>query len=261
MLGYIIYEDTEGKKDYINRHIQYMKEKGVQLELVMLDELRYKHTPDFAIMRAIAPNVSKSLENKGVRVFNNSLVSEICNDKLKTYLLMKENGITYPTLYKKTEEITQYPVVVKSRNGHGGTEVFKADNRDEAERYLHRLEGRGIIQQFVDTPGKDLRVYVIGDKIVGAMLRKSTTDFRSNFCLGGSASVYKLSKSEEELTKRISSLLKFDYVGIDFIFHRGKIIFNEIEDVVGSRMLYTYTDIDIVKIYVDYILKEMKWIF
>ena len=41
------------------------------------------------------------------------------------------------------------------------------------------------------------------------------------------------------------------------MFHEGKIIFNEMEDVVGARMLYTYTDIDIVEIYLNFIISQI----
>ena len=42
------------------------------------------------------------------------------------------------------------------------------------------------------------KVYVIGGKIITAMLRISDKDFRSNFCLGGRAEVYNLSDEERE---------------------------------------------------------------
>ena len=63
----------------------------------------------------------------------------------------------------------------------------------------------------------------------------------------------------EEIKKveKITKLFDFDFVGIDFVFDNGKIIFNEIEDVVGSRMVYTYTDIDIVDIYIKYLLTKL----
>ena len=89
------------------------------------------------------------------------------------------------------------------------------------------------------------------------MLRISDKDFRSNFCLGGRAEVYNLSDEEREKVEKVIRLFDFDFVGIDFIFNNGKIVFNEIEDVVGSRMVYTYTDIDIVEMYVDYILEKV----
>lgn len=45
--------------------------------------------------------------------------------------------------------------------------------------------------------GKDLRVFVVGKEIIGAVLRESTTDFRANFTLGGDARLYSLNDSEE----------------------------------------------------------------
>ena len=48
-----------------------------------------------------------------------------------------------------------------------------------------------------------------------------------------------------------------DYIGIDFLFDNGHLIFNEIEDTVGARMVYDKTDIDIIKLYCNYIKKEV----
>ena len=87
------------------------------------------------------------------------------------------------------------------------------------------------------------------------MLRSSQNDFRSNFSLGGSASVYTLSAEEKEMVTRLTEGLDIGHCGIDFIFDNGEPVFNEIEDVVGSRMLYKYTDIDVVEEYVEYINK------
>ena len=101
-------------------------------------------------------------------------------------------------------------------------------------------------------------MWLIGGEIICAVLRQSDSDFRSNFCLGGKALPYKLSASEEALVLKIASLLKFDYIGIDFVFNEGKIVFNEIEDSVGARMVYEKTDIDILRLYCDYIKKEMN---
>ena len=108
-----------------------------------------------------------------------------------------------------------------------------------------------------DTPGKDLRVYVTGNRITACMLRTSETDFRSNFCLGGQARVYTLSGEEEKMLKKIMSHLSIGHCGIDFLFHQDHLIFNELEDVVGSRMLYSYTDIDVVDDYIAYILSAL----
>ena len=101
-------------------------------------------------------------------------------------------------------------------------------------------------------------MWLIGGEIICSILRESKTDFRSNFCLGGSATPYTLSKEETALVMKIQSLIKYDYIGIDFVFDKGRAVFNEIEDSVGARMVYTCTNTDILSLYCDYIKKEMS---
>ena len=60
------------------------------------------------------------------------------------------------------------------------------------------------------------------------------------------------------MCEKIAALLKPDLVGIDFIFHRGKTYLNEIEDAVGTRMLYQFTDFDPVDLYMQHILHTLS---
>ena len=57
---------------------------------------------------------------------------------------------------------------------------------------------------------------------------------------------------------KLREALDFDFVGVDFIRHDGRWVLNEIEDVVGTRMIYALTDIDAADKYIDYILKNKK---
>ena len=120
------------------------------------------------------------------------------------------------------------------------------------------FENGFVYQKPASDLGKDLRVWLIGGKIEAAILRESKNDFRANFCLGGRASLYLLSDEEKRLIYKIASLIKYDYIGIDFVFNSGKIVFNEIEDSVGARMLYSLTDIDIIKRFCGHIIHEME---
>ena len=110
-----------------------------------------------------------------------------------------------------------------------------------------------IYQKLASDTGKDLRVYITGNKVTAAMLRTSENDFRSNFSLGGKASVCTLSAEEKAMVEKMIDGLDIGHCGIDLIFDNGEPVFNEIEDVVGSRMLYKYTDIDVVEEFVEYI--------
>lgn len=261
MTGWLIYTPEEAKRNH--RFISFWMEsaaaRGVDLKLRFADQPLLAPFPDFAVVRTIRPDLSFRLEQNGVHVYNPASVSACCNDKWKTYQLAASLGIPFPpTEYVPDPAVLQtnaYPYVLKSCAGHGGTQVFLVRNEEEAALSRQALAGiPSVLQAPVSDLGRDVRVYVLGDRILAAMLRTSVKEFRSNFCLGGTASPYALSPHELEMVRAFTSALPFGLAGIDFMFHKGEAVFNEIEDVVGCRMLYTHTDIHPVEEYLDWIL-------
>ena len=93
------------------------------------------------------------------------------------------------------------------------------------------------------------------------MLRTAGSEeaFRANFSLGGTASLITPTREERFMATELAEALPSDFIGIDIIYDKGgSPVFNEIEDAVGSRMLYTYTDIDIIKQFAEHILKTVS---
>lgn len=264
MKGWLLYsrEGAARNRTFIDFWFFAAKERGVVLELHLTDGPLPETRPDFAVMRDMNPALSFRLEAMGIPVFNPARVSECCNDKWSTYRLASKLGVPFP----KTEFIPDpalmpphpFPYVLKACGGHGGTQVFLVRNETEAKTVSEALCGiPSVLQEPVSDLGKDLRVYVLGKQVIAAMLRVSKTDFRSNFCLGGSAVPYTLSPHEKEIVDAFASALPLGLAGIDLIFHESKALFNEIEDVVGCRMLYSMTDIRPVELYLDWILKQL----
>lgn len=235
MSGILIYTKEEAQRN------RFAIEKFTnELDVRLVDE-GYRGNADFVINRTNNYKIAEYFEQNGIRVFNPSALSKIANDKEKCYRLMEANGIEImPINYTGT------PAVKKKVDGHGGSEVYMITEPEPFE------EGY-VYQKPCDTLGKDLRVWVIGKKIITAILRQSKNDFRSNYCLGGCAMPYTLKDNEIMLVNKISGIVDGDYIGIDFIFHEGRLVFNEIEDTVGARMVYDKTDIDIISLYCDYI--------
>lgn len=275
-------EDAVRNRAYIEMYQRYAPEYGMECELVYVEELQYgvrngepylskrskadnylKDLPDFAIVRAILPSLNKQLELLGIPCLNNYQVSSICNDKAECYRYLSGRGIPMPdTLFVANKEIAGFlekcPVgtVLKAVDGHGGSQVCLYDGNSEE---ILRIIGRSdmVAQEKVGNKNSDLRVYVIGGNILASVLRESNEGFRANFSLGGRVSLYSLNAVEQELIQKIIDLFDFDMVGIDFILDdNGNLVFNEIEDVVGARMLYQCSDIDIVKEYLSYISKR-----
>lgn len=248
MRAWLIYDEqgAERNKDYIRMHEQIGKQFDIDFELCIKErDIWCEHElPDFAIVRTIDPLLTKRIEHLGVPVFNNGMVSEICNHKGKTIQYVKENTKVpvIDTVILNGEKLTPYFLqshsgcVVKSVDGHGGSEVFRTD--DDPERIYSILNRKECVLQPFVGQGSDIRVYVIGRQIIGAVQRISRDGFHSNFSLGGSVSLIKPDKTLTNYVEQICNVFSFGMVGIDFIIDREQYILNEIEDVVGARMLY-----------------------
>ena len=244
----------------------------------------------FVINRSRNSLLARSFEDKGVRVFNSSKVSEILNDKdlTKRYLDMhlKEASagglpfMEYITCgpynnerYEKARSFG-YPLVAKPANGHGGSFVRLIRSERELENYLEELsvyqtdpEGfdppgepvsKLLFEAPASEPGKDLRIYVLGGRMIASVMRRGSSDIRANFSLGGKASLHELNEEERSIAASVIKALPSDLIGIDLIYHNGHPVFNEAEDAVGCRMLYQTADIDIAEEYMKYIASALS---
>ena len=98
---------------------------------------------------------------------------------------------------------------MKTTDGHGGAEVFWIADEEEYQKRRVQLTNRAyILQQPSDTLGKDMRIYAIGGQIVGAVLRSSTSDFRSNFSLGGCVEKATVTKEQRAIVKTLYQALQ-----------------------------------------------------
>jgi [lysine-biosynthesis-protein LysW]---L-2-aminoadipate ligase len=128
------------------------------------------------------------LEARGVTTVNTSEVIAACGDKVRTSLLLRRAGIATPRTAvalspeegADAAERLGFPVVIKPLTGSWGRLVAAVHDRAQAETVLeHRaalpspLQHIVYLQEFVDKPGRDVRVIVAGDEVVGATYRYS----------------------------------------------------------------------------------------
>jgi gamma-F420-2:alpha-L-glutamate ligase len=282
--GWLIYKKNDAERNYgfIGMLQEEARLRDIRLLLVFEEDLSFGVRGNkfavthplfdigdisFAIMRAINPLLSKQLEQLGIVSFNSSSVSEICNDKALTYQFAAGLGIPMLDTYFVSHEMfdgknlgVPFPIVLKQSDGRGGKEVFLVHSVDEILDKLREAPAKKfVLQAFSDNPGKDIRVFVLGNRIIGAVLRESSSSFKANYTLGGTVRPYLLNEAEKELVGKISSSLNGDFIGIDFLINKnGDLLFNEIEDVVGCRSLYSTSDVNAAALYMDYILKVLK---
>ena len=288
MLAYMIYEKEEGEKN--KRFIELFQREGVRFGISFLflpkESYQEKELPDLVLNRTRDREVSLWYENRNVPVLHGSALVEIGNDKWKTYCHLREyfrkkkisfslpDTVCFPefTVEGLSQKIAKADwhrgenLVLKTVDGHGGREVFlftaeelmRGSFTDDRKKVFQLLTGRKcVLQEQVDSQAMDVRVYVVGNEIYHGVLRQGKGDFRSNFSLGGSVREYFFSEEEEAVIRNCLeafSDLTLGMVGLDFIVARdGMLVFNEMEEMVGSRMLYSCSKKDIVKDYVAWI--------
>ncbi len=262
MNGWLIYTQEGAKKNewFIARLQNEFAKYGAKLSLVIADraeDLPIETLPDFAICRAMNADINAVLESKGVRTFNNAKTAKTAGDKWKTYLLCQRLQIPFlpAFLAESGVENAAYPLVVKSRFGHGGSEVFWAKNADEAQRIIDKKD-KYLLQKPCSILGKDTRVYAVGEQIVAAIQRTAKSGFQSNFSLGGSVKQVQPTRAQIEIVQALKKELGFDFIGVDFLPNEKGVVLNEIEDAAGTRMLYACTDIDIIEVFTKHVIEQ-----
>lgn len=274
---WLVYERANVARNqfFIDQWGQAAARRQVRIHTVLYEDLRFgiknsrpfiEHAgglplPAAAVMRMNQPLLSAQYEAMGIPLFNNAKVARICNDKRLTHQLISQLAPAMDTVFLRGDEDAAplpYPLVLKAAHSCGGRQVYLAHNEQEYRQALLDMQGaEALAQTMSDTPGRDVRAYVLGREIVAVMMRRSDSDFRSNIGQGGDAVPYTLLPEDEALVRRIIDQFDFGLVGIDFILHQGRLVFNEIEDAVGTRMLFAGGHEDIVHRYLDFILNNL----
>ncbi|WP_096189558.1 ATP-grasp domain-containing protein [Evansella halocellulosilytica] len=220
--------------------------------------------PSFIINRSVSHWINEIAESKEIRSFNSAKIARIANDKRLTHSTLSKIDIPMlTTIHTSKETLVEhppldFPFVVKNPFGRGGTDVHLIDSADALKEVSSSLHDELIVQPVGSAPGKDVRVFVIGNQIIGAVLRESfDSELRANISLGGSSKIYELNEDEKSLINKIIDHLKPDFVGLDFLLdENGKLTFNEMEDAVGCRSLYMNSEIDIAALFMKYVAEQ-----
>ncbi len=263
MKGYVYYTENEASRNrmFIDDLMKEAEKIDIDLRLIIGDE-QPDADADFILFRDRNPSHAAKFEMEGFRLVNRAEVNRIANDKLKTFELATLLGIpAVPTKrIQHVEQIDSYPCVLKTVDGHGGNEVVLCTSASQAASFFTQFHNHKlIVQPYIESGARDIRVFMIGEEIVGAVKRTGNGSFKSNYTLGGSVEKYTLSSWQEKDAQKIARALKSDYIGVDFILlPDGRWVFNEIEDPVGARSLYTTHDFSIARELMVYILGKLS---
>jgi len=175
--------------------------------------------------------IVRQFEQMGVIVLNQSLSIERSRDKLLASQLMADAGVPIPVTahVASTTDIDSalarvggVPCVVKATEGTQGSGVFLARNYQQVRQLVSQMLERGmkpLVQTYIEeSHGKDIRVLVVGGKVVAAMRRRASgSEFRSNFHLGGSVEQVYLNEEFVSVALSAANILDMDIAGVDLL--------------------------------------------
>ena len=224
-------------------------------------------TPDVVVARHIGTKNPGNLplalhyQAMGIPVFNTPQSAALAKNKYEAGKLFEANGLPIP----RTQELNgldhnmPYPLVAKVLRGSQGKGVYLCNNREELETVSQR-HGSMIIQEFIDAkPGEDLRVFVLGQRVVGVMHRKSINgDFRANISQGGVGEAYPLTAKIENLALTSARLVGLDICGVDLLFGHNGFMVCEINATPGFRGFDRFCGSSMADLIVDYICGQVK---
>jgi RimK family alpha-L-glutamate ligase len=206
------------------------------------------------------------LEERGVRVVNSPRAIERCVDKFFTDVLMRQAGLPTPEtvvcegLASAMEAVRAMgDVVVKPIFGSLGHGMVRVSDPDVAYRVLQALDQvRAVfyVQRAIDHDGCDIRVFVVGGRVVGAIERRAPAgEWRTNVARGAVTRPFELPPAWEAFALRAAAAVGADYAGVDLLPARdGSLFVLEVNGIPGWRGLQEATGIDVAGAIVDHLV-------
>jgi len=188
-------------------------------------------------------------------------------DKLRSLQVLSKHNVDMPkTVFASNKSSAKdvialsggAPLVLKILEGTQGVGVVLVDTEKAAKSVLDAFYGMDVnllVQEFIEEAGgADIRAFVVGGKVVGAMRRQGAEgDFRSNLHQGGSATVHKLSAKERAMAVAAAKAMGLGVCGVDMIpSARGPLVM-EVNSSPGLEGIEKATGIDIAGKIMDYI--------
>ena len=212
MLGLIIYDRLDYNKNtaFIDWLIEEGKKKKLNLVLIFSDEFKNKGIEladvTFAINRSRSYEISLILELNSIRVFNNSRITLLGNNKLAAYGYVKNLGIKIPKVVSEWKDGSD--IISKPIDGHGGQGIDFVDSID-LKKGSFRLQ-----QEYIKDLIGDVRFYIINNKIIHSVIRSSSKGITSNYSQGGDVRLFEYYSNHVKLVNRVLKDIQADYIGV-----------------------------------------------
>ncbi len=216
--------------------------------------------------------VVRQFETMGVFCLNSSMAITRSRDKFRATQLLSRKGFLLPTtgFSHSPDDIDDLirmvggaPIIVKLIEGTQGIGVVLAETKKAAESVIQAFLGLKVnimVQEFIEeSKGRDIRCFVIGNKVVAAMQRQAKPgDFRSNVHRGGVAKLISITKEERDIAVQVVKVMGLCVAGVDLLRSKRGALVLEVNSSPGLEGIEKSTKEDIAGLIIEYIEKHAK---
>ncbi|ELZ87176.1 rimK family protein [Haloferax elongans ATCC BAA-1513] len=231
---------------------------------------------DIVVDRCLATSrslyITRFLQSYGIPVVNSHETADICADKAKNSLALADAGVPTPntkvafTVDSAMDIVEEfgYPCVLKPVVGSWGRLMAKIDSEAAAEAILEHKATLGnyehkvfYIQEFVEKPGRDIRVLAIDGEPIAAMTR-SSDHWLTNAAKGADAEAFELDARAKELVQQASDAVGGGLLGIDLMETGEDYTVHEVNHTVEFKALNEAVDVDVPATVVDWLESKVE---
>ncbi|MFV8834861.1 30S ribosomal protein S6--L-glutamate ligase [Aquisalimonas sp.] len=214
--------------------------------------------------------VVRQFEMMGVFPLNESVAISRSRDKLRSLQLLSRRGIGLPVTgfgYSPDDNqdlinlVGGAPLVVKLLEGTQGRGVVLAETNKAAESVIDAFRGLKayfMTQEYIrEANGADIRCFVVGDKIVGSMIRQAQEgEFRSNVHRGGSVRPIRITPEERSTAVRAAKIMGLNTAGVDIMRSNHGPVVLEVNSSPGLEGIERATGKDIATHVIQFLEKR-----
>jgi len=266
------------KKDY---EVEFFIPSAVKVSVSFKDKFedRFKNLePRAALVRGFGASntqkiffrldVLRAIEEYDVKLINSRESLEIASDKFLTSVFLEKHQIPTPktiicedpkSALEAFEELGG-DCVFKPLFGSKGIGITRLNDKAFAENVLYslgRLNEVFYLQEFIEHNNRDIRILVLGDKIVSGMYRVGDS-WKTNIYAGARAEPLEISDELEKLAIKAAQVTKTEIAGVDIIESEKGYLVLEVNSIPGFTALQRVTKKNLAKEIIDYFLKRTQ---
>ncbi len=235
--------------------------------------------PDLYIQRSVSYyrglHTTAFLETKGKFVVNNLQAMLITGNKMLTSLALVKNNVPTPSTAAAVSKESAMSIfsnkfhgkaVLKPVVGSWGRMIALLNDKDAAEavfedrEYMHPINSIYYLQEFVERPPRDMRVFVVGDRVLCGIYRYSQDGkWKTNTAIGGRAEKLEITNEIEKIALNSTDSIGRGVFGVDMMESDKGYLVHEINGTTEFKNTARVTGIDIAGEIVDFTIDDGEW--